>query len=257
MSFKSNLVSLKTIVRKEQTRIFRIWMQTLLPSVITMSLYLVIFGKFIGSQLKTINGFSYMEFIIPGIIMMSVITNSYTNVVSSFFGSKFQRSIEELLVSPTKNYVIIFGFILGGMTRGLIVGTLVTIISLLFAKLHIYNIFIVFVFILLTSIVFSLAGMINGVFAKSFDDVSIVPTFFLTPLTYLSGIFYSIALLPNFWQTVSKFNPILYMVNGFRFGFLGFSDVNVFFAFFMLVFFAVVLFCTNLYLLNKGIGIKT
>lgn len=255
--FKKNLISLYTIADKETKRVLRIWMQTLIPPVITMCLYFIIFGNFIGSQIKDIDGFSYMEFIIPGLIMMSVITNSYSNTVSSFYSSKFMRSIEELFVSPTPAWVIITGYVLGGMTRGLLVGFLVTLVSLFFSTLHIHNILIVFVFVLLTSIVFSLAGLINGIFAKSFDDISIIPTFVLTPLTYLSGIFYSISLLPEFWQSVSKFNPILYMVNGFRYGFLGISDINIFFGFGMLIVFTVVLFFINLYLIKKGIGIKT
>jgi ABC-2 type transport system permease protein len=253
----ANTISLLTIVRKELDRVFRIWMQTLIPPVITMGLYFIIFGKFIGSQVSDINGFSYMEFIVPGIIMMAVITNSYLNVVSSFFGSKFQKSVEEILVSPTPDWVIISGYSIGGIVRGLIIGMIVTIVSLFFTKLHIHNILVVFVFVILTAIVFSLAGLINGIYAKSFDDVSIIPTFVLTPLTYLSGIFYSISLLPEFWQFLSKLNPILYMVNGFRFGFLGFSDINIYYGLFMLVLFAVILFAVNLYLFKKGIGLRT
>jgi ABC-2 type transport system permease protein len=250
-------ISLFSIMRKEFFRIIRIWMQTLLPPVITMGLYFIIFGKFIGSQVSDINGFSYMEFIIPGIIMMAVITNSYSNVVSSFFGAKFQRSIEELLVSPTPNWIIILGYTFGGMMRGLMVGFLVTLLSLVFGQLHIHNVWAILAFVLLTSLVFSLAGIINAVFAKKFDDISIIPTFVLTPLTYLSGVFYSIALLPPVWQALSKLNPILYMVNGFRYGFLGFSDINVFLGFGMLVLFAIVLFAINMYLLKKGVGLRS
>jgi ABC-2 type transport system permease protein len=255
--FIQNYISFKTIVRKEVRRVFRIWIQTLLPPVITMGLYLLIFGRFIGSQLRNINGVSYMEFIIPGIIMMSVITNSYSNVVSSFFSAKMQRNIEEILISSTSPVVTILGYCVGGITRGLLIGSMVTVFSLFFAKLHIYNFAIVFVFIFLTSAIFTLAGMINAIFAKKPDDISIIPTFVLTPLTYLSGVFYSISLLPPFWQFVSKLNPILYMVNGFRYGFLGFSDINIVFGLCMLLLFAAILFTINIILLKKGLGLKT
>lgn len=254
---KENLISLGTITRKEVIRIFRIWIQTLVPPVITISLYFVIFGSFIGSQLREIDGYSYMAFITPGLIMMSIITNSYTNTVSSFFSAKFQSNIEELLVSPTPNWVIVLGYVSGGVVRGLSVGLLVSLVSLVFIRQPIYSIFYTVVFGFLTSFVFSLAGMINGVFAKKFDDVSIIPTFVITPLTYLGGIFYSLSLLPGFWQAVSKANPIVYMVNGFRYGFLGISDISVYTGLGMLILFAVALFWANLYLLEKGIGIRT
>ena len=256
MLLKTNFISFKTILRKEVKRVLRIWSQTLLPPVITMALYLVIFGRFIGSQLRSINGFSYMEFIIPGIIMMSVITNSYTNVVSSFFSAKMQRHIEEILVTPTSSITLILGYCLGGVFRGLLIGCLVTTFSMFFAKLQIYNALIIVIVVFLTSVVFSLAGLINAIFAKKFDDISIIPTFVLTPLTYLSGVFYSVSLLPTFWQHVSMLNPILYMVNGFRYGFLGFSDVNIGFALLMLVFFTIVLFAANMILLSRGTGLK-
>jgi ABC-2 type transport system permease protein len=252
-----NLVSLESIARKEITRIFRIWVQTLVPPVITLTLYFKIFGSFIGSQLNSIGGYSYMAFIAPGLIMMSIITNSYTNTVSSFFSAKFQRNIEELLVSPTPNWVIILGYVAGGMVRGLSVGLLVSVVSLLFIRLPIHNLAYTVVFALLTSFVFSLAGMINGIFAQKFDDISIIPTFVITPLTYLGGVFYSIGLLPGFWQTISKANPIVYMINGFRFGFLGISDISVWVGLGMLIFFSVLLFTANMYLLEKGIGIRT
>lgn len=252
-----NLVSLESIARKEITRIFRIWVQTLVPPVITLTLYFIIFGSFIGSQLNSIGGYSYMAFIAPGLIMMSIITNSYTNTVSSFFSAKFQRNIEELLVSPTPNWVIILGYVAGGMVRGLSVGLLVSVVSLLFIRLPIHNLAYTVVFALLTSFVFSLAGMINGIFAQKFDDISIIPTFVITPLTYLGGVFYSIGLLPGFWQTISKANPIVYMINGFRFGFLGISDISVWVGLGMLIFFSVLLFTANMYLLEKGIGIRT
>jgi len=253
----SDLISLKSIARKEVVRIFRIWIQTLVPPVITMSLYFLIFGGFIGSQIGNIDGYNYMAFIAPGLIMMSIITNSYTNTVSSFFSTKFQRNIEELLVSPTPNWVIILGYVAGGMTRGLCVGILVTAVSLIFTKISVHNSFFIVLFAFLTSFVFSLAGMINGIYAKKFDDVSIIPTFVITPLTYLGGVFYSLSLLPDFWQTISKANPIIYMINGFRYGFLGIADINVWTGVGMLLLFAVLLFSANLYLLAKGVGIRS
>ncbi len=254
---KEQLIALSSIARKEIIRIFRIWLQTLLPPVITMGLYFIIFGSFIGSQLREIDGYSYMAFIAPGLIMMAIITNSYTNTVSSFFSAKFQHNVEELLVSPTSDWVIILGYVTGGMVRGLSVGLLVTLVSLLFIRVPIYSLFFTMVFALLTSFVFSLAGMINSIFAKKFDDVSIIPTFVITPLTYLGGVFYSLDLLPTFWQVVSKANPIVYMVNGFRYGFLGISDISTSIGLAMLVLFSIVLFSVNLYLLKKGIGIRS
>ncbi len=254
---KRNLISLSSIARKEMIRIFRIWVQTLVPPVITITLYFIIFGSFIGSQLSNIGGYNYMAFIAPGLIMMAIITNSYSNTVSSFFSTKFQRNIEELLVSPTPNWVIVLGYISGGMTRGLSVGILVSLVSLFFIRLPLFNVFYVVLFAFLTSFVFSLAGMINGIFAKKFDDISIIPTFVITPLTYLGGVFYSISLLPEFWQTISKVNPIVYMISGFRYGFLGISDINVWMGFWMLVLFSVLLFSITLYLLKKGIGVRT
>ena len=238
-------------------RIFRIWIQTLVPPVITITLYFIIFGSFIGSQLSDMNGYSYMAYIAPGLIMMAIITNSYSNTVSSFFSAKFQRNVEELLVSPTPSWIIILGYVLGGMTRGLSVGFLVSIVSLFFIRLPLYNVFYAVLFALLTSFVFSLAGMINGIFARKFDDISIIPTFIITPLTYLGGVFYSISLLPEFWQTISKINPIVYMINGFRYGFLGTSDINVYSGLGILILFSVILFSVNLYLFKKGIGIRT
>ncbi|MBS3123365.1 ABC transporter permease [Candidatus Woesearchaeota archaeon] len=252
----TNLISLQTIVRKETTRFFRIWTQTLLPSVVTMALYFVIFGHFIGSRIEKINGFSYIEFIVPGLIMMAVITNSYSNVVSSFFGAKFQRSIEEILVSPTSAWIIIFGYCLGGISRGLVVGILVTIVALFFTKIAVHSFLIIIIFFLLTTVVFSLMGLLNGIFAKKFDDVAIVPTFVLTPLTYLGGVFYSVSLLPGIWKTISLFNPIFYMVNGFRYGFLGYSDTPVYLGFFILLILMFVLFLVNLILIKKGVGLR-
>jgi ABC-2 type transport system permease protein len=254
---KEDLISLGSIARKEMIRIFRIWVQTLVPPVITMTLYFIIFGSFIGSQLRDIGGYDYMAFIAPGLIMMAIITNSYTNTVSSFFSTKFQRNIEELLVSPTPDWVIVLGYVAGGMTRGLSVGLLVSLVSLVFVRLPLYSVFHTVLFAVLTSFVFSLAGMINGIFARKFDDISIIPTFVITPLTYLGGVFYSISLLPEFWQGVSKVNPIIYMINGFRFGFLGISDINVWAGLGMLVLFAILLFGVNMYLLKRGTGIRT
>lgn len=256
MSFKQNLVAFKTIVRKEVVRFMRIWGQTLLPSVITMALYFAIFGAFIGSQISDIEGFSYMQFILPGLVMMAVITNSYSNVVTSFFGSKFMKNIEELLVSPTSNLTIIFGYVFGGVLRGLIVGVLVILVSLFFTKFVVFNIWILILFMFFTALLFSLAGLVNGILSKKFDDISIMTTFILTPLTYLGGVFYSISFLPEFWQIVSKLNPILYMVNGFRYGFLGISDVNVLFSFIMILVFTIILFIVNIVLLKKGVGLK-
>lgn len=234
----------------------RIWPQTLLPSVITLSLYFVIFGSLIGSRVGEMGGFDYMAFIVPGLIMMAVITNSYMNVSSSFFGSKFQKSIEELLVSPTPNHVIILGYVFGGMFRGLFVGLLVTIVSLFFSDLKIYNVFILIGSVVLTSMLFSVAGLLNAIFARKFDDVTIVPTFVLTPLVYLGGVFYSIELLSSFWQSISLINPILYMVNTFRYGFLGVSDININFAFAIIVIFIIVFYSMAYYFLKKGYGMR-
>lgn len=246
-----------SLLRKEITRFTRIWVQTLVPPVITMSLYFVIFGNLIGSRIGQMNGFSYMEYIVPGLIMMSVITNSYSNVASSFFSAKFQKNIEELLVAPVPNYVIIAGYVMGGVVRGLLVGALVTFVSLFFVNLQIEHWGIICATVFLTSIVFSLGGLINAVFARTFDDISIIPTFILTPLTYLGGVFYSISLLPDFWQAVSKINPIVYMVNAFRYGFLGVSDVNVVTSFSVLAVLIIVLYSIAHYLVSKGKGLRS
>lgn len=256
IKLKRNYVALSTIVRKEIVRILRIWPQTLLPPVITMSLYFIIFGSLIGSRIGDMGGFDYMQFIVPGIIMMSIIMNSYMNTSSSFFSNKFGKSIEEILVSPTSNWVIIMGFVLGGIFRGLCVGLLVTVVSLFFTKLHIVNILVLISSVILTSILFSLAGMLNGIYARKFDDVTIIPTFVLTPLTYLGGVFYSISLLPTFWHTLSLANPILYMVNLFRYGFLGVSDVSILISYSMIFMFIIVFFFWANYLLKKGYGMR-
>jgi len=251
------IVALETIVIKEVRRFSRIWLQTLVPPAITIGLYFVIFGNLVGRRIGEMGGYQYMEFIVPGLIMMSVIQNSYSNVVSSFFSHKFQRSIEELLVSPVPNYIILSGFIIGGVARGLAVGVIVTTMSLFFADLSIQNPIITVTVVLLTSIVFSLAGFINALFANNFDDISIIPTFVLTPLIYLGGVFYSVQLLPPFWQIVSQLNPIFYMVNTFRYGILGSSDVDVSWAFLILVVFVVVLYSSCIWLLRRGTGIRS
>lgn len=256
MNPKEIFIAFETIIRKEVTRFTRIWTQTLLPPVITQSLYFVIFGKFIGSRVGTIENISYMSFIIPGLVMMAVITSSFANVVSSFFSSKFQRSIEELMVSPTPNWVILAGYVGGGTLRGILVGVLVFVVSIFFERPQIHHFGLIAAFIFLTAVVFSLAGLVNGIFAKKFDDVAIFPTFVLTPLTYLGGVFYSIHSLPPTWQKISFLNPIMYMVNGFRYGFYGISDVNVLLSLALLTTFAVFLTFLSLHLLRKGTGIR-
>ncbi|WJG09151.1 ABC transporter permease [Aliiglaciecola sp. LCG003] len=252
-----NFTALRTIWIKECTRFLRIWIQTLVPPAITMSLYFVIFGSLIGKRIGDMGGFSYMEFIVPGLIMMSVITNSYANVSSSFFSAKFQRNIEELLVAPVPNWIIVLGFVGGGVARAILIGIIVTCVSMLFVDIQIYNLAIIIVTLILTSSLFATAGLINAVFAKTFDDISMVPTFVLTPLTYLGGVFYSLTLLPEFWQMVSKANPIVYMVNGFRYGFLGVSDVDYMTSLALLVGFNVVLFTVAYQLINRGVGIRS
>lgn len=251
-----NYVAFKTIVTKEIIRWTRIWSQTLLPPAITMTLYFVIFGNLIGSRVGEMDGFGYMEYIVPGLIMMSVITSSYGNVVSSFFSAKYQRSIEEMMVSPVSNWVILFGFVGGGVLRGLLTGLIVTIIASFFVDLKIYNAFVVISVVFLTSVLFAIGGFLNALFARKFDDVAIVPTFILTPLTYLGGVFYSISLLPEFWQAVSKANPIIYMVNAFRYGFLGASDIDITVAFALILVFIVALTSLSIYLLNRGTGFR-
>jgi ABC-2 type transport system permease protein len=252
MDYKEQWIAFTTILRKEIKRFTRIWVQTLLPPVITMALYFVIFGKLIGGRIGDMGGFSYIQFVAPGLIMMAVLTNAYSNVVSSFFSAKFQRSVEEVLVSPTPNYIILLGYTMGGVARGLCVGILVTIMSLIFTDLHIYSWSITFTIVLLTSMLFSLAGFINAVYANTFDDVSIVPTFILTPLTYFGGVFYSISLLPEIWQQVSRLNPILHMVNAFRYGILGVSDIDIVNAIVGLTVGVVILFIISLHLLKTG-----
>lgn len=252
MSPREQWIAFYTILRKEIRRYLRIWTQTLLPSAITMSLYFVIFGSLIGSRIGDMGGFDYMQFVVPGLIMMAIVNNSYSNVVSSFFGSKFNHSVEELLVSPTPNYVILLGYMMGGITRGLLVAVVVTCVSLFFTSLQIHNLLITVTIVLMTSALFALAGFINAVYANNFDDISIIPTFVLTPLIYLGGVFYSMDLLPDFWAGVSKINPLVYVVNAFRYGVLGVSDVSIGFAFGMIAFFTVIAFSYSMYLLNTG-----
>ena len=252
MTAREQYVAFMTIVRKEIKRYLRIWTQTLLPSAITMSLYFVIFGTLIGSRIGDMGGFSYMQFVVPGLIMMAIVTNSYSNVVSSFFGSKFNHSVEELLVSPTPNYVILMGYVVGGITRGLLVAVVVTGVSLFFTRIHVHSYLVVVVIVLMTSTLFALAGFINAVYANNFDDISIIPTFVLTPLIYLGGVFYSMDLLPSFWANVSKLNPLVYVVNAFRYGVLGVSDVSLTLAFTMIGLFTAVAFAYSMHLLNTG-----
>ena len=256
MTPQAKMTAFNTIVLREIRRFTRIWPQTLLPPAVTMTLYFIIFGNLIGSRIGDMGGFDYMSFIVPGLIMMAVITSSYANVVSSFFSMKFQRSIEELLISPVPDWIILAGYVCGGMARGLGIGFIVTLLSLGFTRLEIHNLPMVVVTVFLTSALFALGGFINAMLATKFDDISIVPTFVLTPLTYLGGVFYSISMLPEFWQGVSMINPILYMVNAFRFGILGVSDVNPFVALGMILVFITLLSAVALRMLQRGKGIR-
>jgi ABC-2 type transport system permease protein len=249
-------VAFSTIVIKEIRRFMRIWQQTLLPPAITMTLYFIIFGNLIGSRIGPMDGVDYMAFIVPGLIMMSVITNAYGNVSSSFYSNKFQRSIEEVMVSPVFPSVMLAGYVIGGVARGVAVGIIVTLLSLYFTQLQVHSSGIVIAVTLLSAILFSLGGFINAIFANKFDDISIIPTFVITPLTYLGGVFYSISLLPEFWQDVSKLNPILYMVNSFRYGILGISDINISHALIMLTVFILILFGISVWLLKRGTGMR-
>jgi ABC-2 type transport system permease protein len=251
------LIALNTLLRKEVGRFFRIWPQTLLPSVVTMSLYFVIFGNLIGQRIGELGGYPYMQFIAPGLIMMSVITNAYANVSSSFYGARFQHSIDEMLIAPMPCWLILLGFVGGGILRGICVGVLVTLVSLFFTHIQLQHFFVTTLIVVLTATLFSLAGFLNGLFANKFDDISLIPTFVLTPLTYLGGVFYSIDLLPALWKHISLANPVLYMVNTFRYGMLGISDINVYYALLIILLCVVALFVLNLYLLKKGVGIKT
>lgn len=256
VELRANLIALQTIVRREIRRFMRIWPQTLLPPAISMALYFVIFGNLIGRQIGDLDGFSYMDYIVPGLIMMSVITNAYSNVVSSFFSSKFQRSVEELLVSPVSPHVILVGYVIGGVVRGLAVALIVTLLSLFFTDLQVHHLGITILVIGLTATIFALGGFINAVYARNFDDISIIPTFVLTPLTYLGGVFYSIHMLPSFWQAVSLANPILHMVNAFRYGILGVSDLNISLAIGLMLLTAVLLYWLCIRLLISGHGMR-
>ena len=256
MTLREQCIAYYTILVREVRRFSRIWIQTILPAMITTALYFVIFGNLIGKQIGDMDGYRYIDYIIPGLILMSIITNSYANVVSSFYSAKFQKNIEEMLVSPVPNYIILLGFISGGVARGVSCGIAVTVVAMFFSSTGVANIPVVLTIAILTAILFSLGGFINAVFAKSFDDISIIPTFVLTPLTYLGGIFYTISVLPEFWQSVSLGNPILYMVNAFRYGVLGASDINIVASYVIIVAFIVVLFTFSLYLLEKGYGIR-
>ncbi|QNN24737.1 ABC transporter permease [Planctomycetales bacterium ZRK34] len=260
---KTNLVGLQTIVIKEVVRLLRIWPQTIVPPVITTTLYFIIFGKVIGSRVGEMGGVPYMEFIVPGLVMMSVINNAYTNVVSSFFSSKFQKNVEEMLVAPMHNSVILLGYMTGGVVRALTIGTTVLLVSAFFVEeMVIYSVWITVAVAVLTATLFSIGGFINALLARKFDDVSIIPTFVLTPLTYLGGVFYSIKLLPPFWEGVSRANPIVYMVNAFRYGILQghlkpeYIDINIYTAFAVIALFIVFLFSLALWMLNRGIGLR-
>lgn len=257
MSTHPRWIALATVLHREVARFLRIWMQTLLPPVITMGIYFVVFGSFLGSRIQSIDGFTYIEFIVPGLVMMSVITNSFSNVASSFFNARFQRSIEELQVAPVPDWILVAGYVGGGVLRGILVGILVLMVSLAFHPIRFHNLGVVLAFLVLTSTVFSLAGFSNALMARRFDDISIVPTFVLTPLTYFGGVFYSISLLPPFWRGLSKLNPILYMVNGFRYGFLGNSDIPVWIGLVLLASLALGLVALNLGLLARGVGLRT
>jgi len=253
---RASLVALQTIVAREVHRFLRIWPQTLLPPAITMVLYFVIFGNLIGQRIGQMGGFPYMDYIVPGLIMMAVITNSYGNVVSSFFGSKFHRSVEELMVAPVSPHIILVGYVLGGVLRGLAVGLIVTLLSLFFTDLQVHHLGVIVLVVVLTSTIFALGGFVNAIFARNFDDISIIPTFVLTPLTYLGGVFYSIDLLPPFWQGVSLANPILHMVNAFRYGILGVSDIRIGVAIGFMLLSAALLYVCCIRLLVSGRGIR-
>lgn len=250
-------IAFKSILSKEINRFTRIWIQTLVPPAITMTLYFLIFGNLVGSRIGEMGGVSYMEFIAPGLIMMSVITNSYSNVASSFYSAKFQRNLEELMVAPVPHYVLIAGYVGGGVARGLCVGLIVTLVAMFFVDISLHHAGLVVITVFLTSVLFSLGGLINAVFAKSFDDISIIPTFVLTPLTYLGGVFYSLSLLPPFWQGVSALNPVVYMINVFRYGFLGFADISVPLSIAIMIGFCVALWTLAYYLVSRGIGLRS
>ena len=257
MNWQQQWVALNTILAKEFMRFIRIWIQTVLPAAIMTALYFIIMGNLIGSQLPDVHGQTYVNYIAPGLILMAVITNSYGNVVSSFFSAKFQRHVEEMLVSPMPNYLIVIGFVAGGLTRGLVVGVVTGVVAAFFVELQFHNIGVVVLVAILTSALFSLGGFINAVYAKTFDDISIVPTFVLTPLTYLGGIFYSVNMLSEFWRTVSLANPVLYMINAMRYGMLGVSDIDIGIALAIILLFVAALYTWAVLLMRKGTGIRS
>jgi ABC-2 type transport system permease protein len=254
-----NLTALKTIARREVARILRIWGQTLVPPAITMTLYFLIFGSLIGARIGQMGGFSYMDFIVPGLVMMSVIQNAYGNISSSFFGAKFGRHVEELLVSPMPNWVILGGYVSGGVLRGLMVGAIVLVIAMFFTHVRVPHPFVTLSTVLLGATIFSLAGFVNAVYAKKFDDIAIIPTFILTPLTYLGGVFYSVRVLPQWAETATHLNPIFYMVNAFRYGLLGESaiDMPLWTAYAVMLGFVIALTLLALRLLTKGVGLRS
>ena len=256
MGFKKEWIAYQTIIIAELKRIMRIWSQTLLPPAITSILYFIIFGRVVGSRIGLIGGYQYIQFIAPGLIMMNIVTSSYVSVVSAFFGAKFQRHIEEILVAPISSLTILLGFMSIGLLRGIIVGIIVSIVALFFTHLHIYSLITTVVAALLASSIFSLAGLINAVYAKSFDDISIVPTFVLTPLTYLGGVFYSISLLPTIWQYISYLNPISYIVDNFRYGFLGIVDNRLTLSYFLMLAFFTILFSITYFFMKNGVGFR-
>lgn len=257
MPIEQQFISFYTILRKGVMRTIRIWSQTLLPSIVTSVLYFTVFGNILGSRIGELDGVPYILFVVPGLVMLAVITNAYTDVANMFFMSKFfSRIIDEILVSPTPPSVMIAGFVGSGVVRGMLVGTLVMIVSLFFALPSVAHPLTILLFLFLSSLVFALAGLINGIYAKNFDGISIVPTFVLTPLVYLGGVFYSIQSLPPFWQYVSMFNPIFYIINGFRYGFLGTADVSPYISFLVLIALAIILLGVNIYFIRKGLGLK-
>ena len=255
--WRTNLVALGTIVHKEIGRFLRIWLQTIVPPAITMALYFVVFGRLIGPRVGAMSGFSYPQYIAPGLIMMAVITNAYANVVSSFFSAKFQRHIEEMLVAPVPDGILLAGYVIGGIARGLAVGVVVTLVALFFTDLTLHSAVLTLAIVLLTATLFSIAGLINGIYARNFDDVSVIPTFVLTPLTYLGGVFYSIDMLPAFWRGLSRLNPVLYMVNAFRYGILGVADIGITTALLVLLVLIAALTLFALALLRRGTGLRT
>lgn len=256
MKARRELIALQTIIVRESRRTIRVWMQSILPSLVTTILYFVIFGQVMGNRIGQMNGVSYIQYIAPGLIMMQIITGSYTGTVSGFFIAKFQRQIQELLVSSMSPLTIVLGFMISGMFRGIVIGMLVTAVALFFTHLHIYSLWIIFLITLSCAGLFSLAGLVNALFAKNFDDIAIVPTFILTPLTYLGGVFFSINLLPKSWQYISLFNPIAYIVNAFRFGILGIKDASIAVAFILILLFVFLLFIFAFYLIKNGMGLR-